>query len=194
MKLVFATNNPHKLQEINQLLDDSIELLSLGDINCVEEIPENQETIEGNAAEKSFYIWNKYGINCFADDTGLEIEALNGEPGVYSARYAGEEKSPEKNMDLVLQKLFEIKNRNARFKTVISLVMDGKETQFEGIVNGRILEEKRGKTGFGYDPIFQPEESHLSFAEMSMDEKNKISHRGRAVQKLVDYLTHQKTE
>jgi XTP/dITP diphosphohydrolase len=194
MKLVFATNNPHKLQEINQLLDDSIELLSLSDINCFEEIPENQETIEGNAAEKSFYIWNKYGINCFADDTGLEIEALNGEPGVYSARYAGEEKSPEKNMDLVLQKLSEIKNRKARFKTVISLVMDGKETQFEGIVNGRILEEKRGKTGFGYDPIFQPEESHLSFAEMSMDEKNKISHRGRAVQKLVDYLTHLKTE
>jgi len=194
MKLVFATNNPHKLQEINQLLDDSIELLSLSDINCVEEIPENQETIEGNAAEKSFYIWNKYGINCFADDTGLEIEALNGEPGVYSARYAGEEKSPEKNMDLVLQKLSEIKNRKARFKTVISLVMDGKETQFEGIVNGRILEEKRGKTGFGYDPIFKPEESHLSFAEMPMDEKNKISHRGRAVQKLVDYLTHQKTE
>ena len=194
MKLVFATNNPHKLQEINQLLADSIELLSLSDINCVEEIPENQETIEGNAAEKSFYIWNKYGINCFADDTGLEIEALNGEPGVYSARYAGEEKSPEKNIDLVLQKLSEIKNRKARFKTVISLVMDGKETQFEGIVNGRILEEKRGKTGFGYDPIFQPEESHLSFAEMPVDEKNKISHRGRAVQKLVDYLTHQKTE
>jgi len=194
MKLVFATNNPHKLQEIKQLLDDSIELLSLSNINCVQEIPENQETIEGNAAEKSFYIWNKYGINCFADDTGLEIEALNGEPGVYSARYAGEEKSPEKNMDLVLQKLSEIKNRKARFKTVISLVMDGKETQFEGIVNGRILEEKRGKTGFGYDPIFQPEESHLSFAEMPVDEKNKISHRGRAVQKLVDYLTHLKTE
>lgn len=194
MKLVFATNNPHKLQEIKQLLDDSIELLSLSDINCEEEIPENQETIKGNAAEKSFYIWNNYGLSCFADDTGLEIEALNGEPGVYSACYAGEEKSPEKNMDLVLQKLSEIKNRNARFKTVISLVIDGKENQFEGIVNGRILEEKRGKTGFGYDPIFQPEESHLSFAEMSMDEKNKISHRGRAVQKLVDYLTQLQTE
>jgi len=194
MKLVFATNNPHKLQEIKHLLNNSIELLSLSDINCIEEIPENQETIEGNAAEKSFYIWNNYGLNCFADDTGLEIEALNGEPGVYSARYAGEEKSPEKNMDLVLQKLSEIKNRNARFKTVISLVIDGNETQFEGIVNGRILEEKRGKTGFGYDPIFQPEESHLSFAEISMDEKNKISHRGRAVHKLVDYLTHLKTE
>jgi XTP/dITP diphosphohydrolase len=175
-------------------LSDSIELLSLNDINCDEEIPENQETIEGNAAEKSFYIWNNYGLNCFADDTGLEIEVLNGEPGVYSARYAGEEKSAEKNMDLVLQKLFEIKNRKARFKTVISLVIDGREIQFEGIVNGQILEEKRGKTGFGYDPIFQPDESDLSFAEMTMEEKGKISHRGRAVQKLVEYLTHLKTE
>lgn len=194
MKLVFATNNLHKLQEIKQILSDSIELLSLNDINCDEEIPENQETIEGNAAEKSFYIWNNYGLNCFADDTGLEIEVLNGEPGVYSARYAGEEKSAEKNMDLVLQKLFEIKNRKARFKTVISLVIDGREIQFEGIVNGQILEEKRGKTGFGYDPIFQPDESDLSFAEMTMEEKGKISHRGRAVQKLVEYLTHLKTE
>jgi XTP/dITP diphosphohydrolase len=194
MKLVFATNNLHKLQEIKHLLNGSFELLSLNDINCDEEIPENQETIEGNAAEKSFYIWNKYGLNCFADDTGLEIEALNGEPGVYSARYAGEEKSAEKNMDLVLQKLSEIKNRKARFKTVISLVIDGHEIQFEGIVNGHILEEKRGNTGFGYDPIFQPDESHLSFAEMTMEEKGKISHRGRAVQKLVEYLTHFKTE
>jgi XTP/dITP diphosphohydrolase len=189
MKLVFATNNPHKLQEIQHLLGDSIELLSLGDINCYEDIPENQETIEGNAAEKSFYVFNKYGFNCFADDTGLEIEALNGEPGVYSARYAGEEKSPQKNMDLVLQKLTKIKNRNARFKTVISLVIDGQEIQFEGIVNGQILEEKRGTTGFGYDPIFKPNESPLSFAEMSMEEKGKISHRGRAVQKLVEYLS-----
>lgn len=189
MKLVFATNNPHKLQEIQHLLGDSIELLSLGDINCYEDIPENQETIEGNAAEKSFYVFNKYGFNCFADDTGLEIEALNGEPGVYSARYAGEEKSPQKNMDLVLQKLAKIKNRNARFKTVISLVIDGQEIQFEGIVNGQILEEKRGTTGFGYDPIFKPNESPLSFAEMSMEEKGKISHRGRAVQKLVEYLS-----
>jgi len=194
IKLVFATNNQHKLQEIKQILGDSIELLSLNDINCDEEIPENQETIEGNAAEKSFYIYNKFGLNCFADDTGLEIEELNGEPGVYSARYAGEEKSAEKNMDLVLQKLAEIKNRNARFKTVISLVIDGQEIQFEGIVNGHILEEKRGKTGFGYDPIFQPNESNLSFAEMTMEEKSKISHRGRAVQKLVEYLTHFKTE
>lgn len=194
MKLVFATNNQHKLQELKQLLDGSFELLSLNDINCKEDIPENQETLEGNAAEKSFYIFNKFGLNCFADDTGLEIDALNGEPGVYSARYAGEEKSPEKNIELVLQKLSEIKNRKARFRTVISLVINGREVQFEGIVNGHILEEKKGISGFGYDPIFQPDESTLSFAEMSMDEKNKISHRGRAVQKLVEYLTHFKSE
>ncbi|MBA4407940.1 MAG: non-canonical purine NTP diphosphatase [Bacteroidota bacterium] len=194
MKLVFATNNPHKLQEINQLLGNSFELLSLNDIHCYEEIPENQETIEGNAAEKSFYIYNKYGFNCFADDTGLEIDTLNGEPGVYSARYAGEEKSSEKNIELVLQKLAKIKNRKARFKTVISLVIDGREIQFEGIVTGLILEEKRGTTGFGYDPIFQPDKSHLSFAEMTMEEKGKISHRGRAVQKLVEYLSQFSTE
>lgn len=194
MKLVFATNNQHKLQELKQLLGGSIELLSLNDINCYEDIPENQETLEGNAAEKSFYIFNKYGLNCFADDTGLEIDALNGEPGVYSARYAGEGKSPEKNIELVLQKLSEIKNRKARFRTVISLVINGREVQFEGIVDGHILEGKKGISGFGYDPIFQPDESTLSFAEMSMDEKNKISHRGRAVQKLVEYLTHFKSE
>lgn len=194
MKLVFATNNLHKLQEIKHLLNDSIEFLSLNDINCTNEIPENQETLEGNAAEKSFYIFNKYGLNCFADDTGLEIEALNGEPGVYSARYAGEEKSSEKNMALVLSKMSKIKNRKARFRTVISLVIEGRETQFEGVVNGHILEDKHGETGFGYDPIFQPEESHLSFAEMSMEEKNKISHRGRAIQKLVKYLIQFKSE
>jgi XTP/dITP diphosphohydrolase len=189
MKLVFATNNQHKLLEIKHLLGDSIELLSLNDIDCTDDIPENQETLEGNAAEKSFYIFNKYGLNCFADDTGLEIESLNGEPGVYSARYAGEERSADQNMNLVLSKLAKIKNRNARFRTVISLVIDGHEIQFEGVVDGLILEEKRGITGFGYDPIFQPEEYSLSFAEMSMNEKNKISHRGRAVQKLVEYLT-----
>lgn len=188
MKLVFATNNQHKLQEISQLLGSAVELLSLNDINCTDEVPENQETLEGNAAEKSFYIFNKFGYNCFADDTGLEIEALNGEPGVYSARYAGEDKNAQNNMDLVLTKLAKIKNRNARFRTVISLVIDGREIQFEGIVNGRILEEKRGIAGFGYDPIFKPDESELCFAEMAMQEKNKISHRGRAVRKLVEYL------
>ncbi|MBW8332130.1 MAG: non-canonical purine NTP diphosphatase [Prolixibacteraceae bacterium] len=192
MKLVFATNNQHKLQEITQLLNGSFELLSLNDIGCEDDIPENQATLEGNAAEKSFFIYNKYGLNCFADDTGLEIEALNGEPGVYSARYAGEERSAENNMDLVLDKLDKIKNRKARFRTVVSLVIDGNETQFEGIVDGQILEEKRGKTGFGYDPIFKPDESGVSFAEMTMDEKNKISHRGRAVQKLVEYLIRHK--
>jgi XTP/dITP diphosphohydrolase len=190
MKLVFATNNQHKLHEIKHLLDGSFELLSLNDIECFDDIPENQETIEGNASEKAFYIWNKYQLNCFADDTGLEIEALNGEPGVYSARYAGDEKSPEKNIELVLQKMAKIKNRKARFKTVISLVIDGKEVQFEGIVDGTILEEKKGQSGFGYDPIFQPDESQFSFAEMPLGEKNKISHRGRATRKLVEYLTH----
>ncbi len=189
MKLVFATNNPHKLQELRHLLNNSIELLSLNDIGCTDDIPENQETLEGNAAEKSFYIFNKFGLNCFADDTGLEIEALNGEPGVYSARYAGADKIADNNMNLVLQKLAKIKNRKARFRTVISLVIDGREIQFEGVVDGWILEEKRGETGFGYDPIFKPDEADLSFAEMTMDEKSRISHRGRAVQKLVEYLT-----
>ncbi|MDP2890664.1 MAG: non-canonical purine NTP diphosphatase [Bacteroidota bacterium] len=194
MKLVFATNNLHKLQEIKQMLNGSFELLCLNDIGCEDDIPENQATLEGNAAEKSFFIYNKYGLNCFADDTGLEIEALNGEPGVYSARYAGEERSAENNMDLVLAKLDKINNRKARFRTVISLVIDGNETQFEGIVDGQILEEKRGGTGFGYDPIFKPDESDRSFAEMPMDEKNKISHRGRAVQKLVEYLIRYKVK
>ncbi|MGE5427984.1 MAG: non-canonical purine NTP diphosphatase [Methylococcaceae bacterium] len=188
MKLVFATNNQHKLHEISHLLNGSIELLSLNDIGCDEDIPEDQPTLEGNAAQKSFFVYNKYGVNCFADDTGLEIEALNGEPGVYSARYAGEAKKSEDNIDLVLDKLSIINNRKARFRTVISLVIEGRETQFEGIVEGHILRERRGTTGFGYDPIFQPEESNLSFAEMSLAEKNKISHRGRAVQKLVEYL------
>ena len=194
MKLVFATNNQHKLHEIKHLLNGSFELLSLNDIGCDDDIPENQDTLEGNAAEKSFYIFNKYGLNCFADDTGLEIEALNGEPGVYSARYAGEERNSENNMDLVLEKLSIIKNRKARFRTVISLVIDGHETQFEGIVDGCILKEKRGKTGFGYDPIFQPDGYRLSFAEMPLDDKNIISHRGRAVQKLVEYLIHFKSD
>lgn len=188
MKLVFATNNQHKLQEIKHLLDGSFEILSLKDIGCSDDIPENQDTLEGNAAEKSFYIWNKYGLNCFADDTGLEIEALDGAPGVYSARYAGEQRCANDNMDLALAKLDKIKNRKARFRTVISLVIDGVETQFEGIVEGAILNEKRGKSGFGYDPIFKPDESELCFAEMPMEEKNKISHRGRAIQKLVEYL------
>lgn len=188
MELVFATNNKHKLNELQAILGDRIKLLSLNEIGCDEDIPEEQETLEGNASQKAFYIYNKFGYNCFADDTGLEIEALNGEPGVYSARYAGEEKSAEANMDKVLAGLFKIKNRNARFRTVISLVINGNETQFEGVVDGKILDEKRGKSGFGYDPIFQPTGFSETFAEMNLTEKNKISHRGRAVEKLIQYL------
>ncbi|WP_321288369.1 non-canonical purine NTP diphosphatase [uncultured Sunxiuqinia sp.] len=188
MKLVFATNNPHKLKELQQILGGQIQLLSLAEINCKEEIPETKETLEGNAAEKSFFIYNKYGYNCFADDTGLEIEALNGAPGVYSARYAGEEKDAVANMKKVLDQLKEIKTRKARFRTVISLVIDGREEQFEGVVDGDILKAKQGEEGFGYDPIFQPEGYRQSFAEMDAKQKNNISHRGRAVQKLANYL------
>lgn len=188
MELVFATNNKHKLGELQAILGKRFKLLSLNEIGCNEEIPEEQETLEGNAAQKAFFVFNKFGYNCFADDTGLEIEALNGEPGVYSARYAGEEKSAEANMDKVLGKLSKIKNRNARFRTVISLVIDGLEKQFEGIVEGEILHDKKGGSGFGYDPIFQPKGFTQSFAEMNLSDKNKISHRGKAVEKLVDYL------
>ena len=188
MKLVFATNNQHKLQELQAMLGNHFELLSLTEIGCDEEIPEEQPTLEGNARQKAFYICEKYGLPCFADDTGLEIEALNGEPGVFSARYAGEEKSSEANMNKVLDKMSKINQRDARFRTVISLVINNRETQFEGIVNGKILHQKRGSSGFGYDPIFQPAGQELSFAEMSLPEKNKISHRGRAVSKLVEYL------
>lgn len=187
-KLVFATNNQHKLRELQQILGNSIELLSLNDIDCTDEVPENQETLEGNAAEKAFYIYNKFGYNCFADDTGLEIDALNGAPGVYSARYAGEEKSAANNMAKVLREMEKINSRKARFRTVISLVIDGQEKQFEGIVEGEILRKAQGNEGFGYDPIFMPDGYDESFAEMSAEAKNKISHRGRAVEKLVDYL------
>jgi XTP/dITP diphosphohydrolase len=187
-KLVFATNNDHKLREIMQILPPEFELLSLNDIGCTDDIPETGTTLEVNAAQKSFYIWDKYGINCFADDTGLEIEALGNEPGVYSARYAGEDRSAVANMLKVLEKMAGKTNRKAQFRCVISLVIDGEEKQFEGIVEGKILNEKRGEAGFGYDPIFIPDGYDLSFAEMPADEKNQISHRGRAVMKLVDYL------
>lgn len=189
MKLVFATNNQHKLKEIQHILGAQIELLGLSDIGCYEDIPETRETLEGNASQKAFFIYDKYGYNCFADDTGLEIEALNGRPGVYSARYAGEAKNSEANMGKVLAEMHKIKNRKARFRTVISLVIEGQETLFEGIVDGQILEEKRGIEGFGYDPVFQPDGYKETFAEMELGEKNKISHRARAVQKLVTYLT-----
>jgi len=188
MELVFATNNQHKLEELQAIIGNKFKLLCLKDIGCIEEIPEEQPTLEGNASQKAFFVYNKFGYNCFADDTGLEIEALHGEPGVYSARYAGEEKSAEANMNKVLDKLAKIKNRKARFRTVISLVIDGAENQFEGIVEGEILSEKRGALGFGYDPIFRANGFIKAFAEMDLGEKNKISHRGRAVEKLVEYL------
>ncbi len=187
-KLVFATNNDHKLKELRQILPSEYELTGLADIGCTEDIPETGDTLEINATQKSFYIWDRYAINCFADDTGLEIEALGNEPGVYSARYAGEEKSSVANVLKVLEKMADQTNRNARFRCVISLVIDGKETQFEGIVEGKILTERQGDAGFGYDPIFMPHGFNQSFAEMSAEDKNQISHRGRAVNKLVDYL------
>ncbi|WP_320020207.1 non-canonical purine NTP diphosphatase [Labilibaculum manganireducens] len=192
MKLVFATNNQNKLKELQNLLGEEIELLSLADINCDEEIPEDHETLEENASQKAQYIFNKFNVNCFADDTGLEIESLNNEPGVYSARYAGEERDAKSNMKKVLENLKGVENRKSRFRTVISLLIDGKEIQFEGIVEGNILEKERGIDGFGYDPIFEPEGYDISFAEMDMTEKNKISHRGLAVRKLVDYLLSHK--
>lgn len=188
MELVFATSNQHKIKEIQSLIPGTIKLLSLPEIGCYEEVPETQPTIEGNASQKAYYVFDKYQYNCFADDTGLEIDALGGRPGVLSARYAGEEKNADANMDKILTELKGKASRSARFKTVISLVIDGKEKQFEGIVSGSILNEKRGNRGFGYDPVFQPEGYDHSFAEMSLTEKNKISHRAQAVNKLVEYL------
>jgi len=188
LDLVFATNNSHKLEEINAAVGESIKILSLEDIGYFEDIPETAPTLEENASQKSHFIFQKYGINCFADDTGLEVVALNGAPGVYSARYAGPGHDHEKNMDKVLSELKDEENRKARFRTVISLILDKKEYLFEGIVNGSILTERHGDKGFGYDPIFQPEGYNISFAEMDLKEKNKISHRGKAVNKLVNFL------
>jgi len=187
-QIVFATANKNKVNEIQQLIPSSIKLLGLTDINCTEEIPETQPTIEGNASQKAFYVYNNYHVNCFADDTGLEIEALNGRPGVLSARYAGEQKNATDNMNKILEDMQGLTNRKARFKTIISLVIDGKEIQFEGVINGTILTERHGTNGFGYDPIFAPDNSKKSFAEMELSEKNKISHRALAVNKLVEYL------
>ena len=188
MQLVVATSNKNKVKEIENITPDSLELLSLKDINCLEDIPETSETISGNALQKAKYIFDNYGYNCFADDTGLEIESLNGAPGIYSARYAGEEKSAEANMKKVLNELDEIKNRSAQFKTVIALVINGEEILFEGKVKGEITTTKSGSEGFGYDPIFKPEGYDITFSEMDLKEKNKISHRGKAVRKLIDYL------
>ena len=188
MKLVFATNNKHKLQEVRDIVGDRVEVLSLGDIDCHDDIPETADTLQGNALIKARHIYEKYGYNCFADDTGLEVEALGGEPGVYSARYAGEECDSEANMLKLLQNLTGKNNRNAQFRTVIALIIDGEEKLFNGIVKGTISNEKRGDSGFGYDPIFIPEGYTESFAQMSGEMKNSISHRYRATKQLSDYL------
>ena len=189
MKIVFATNNAHKLEEIRAILGDKVGILSLNDINCHADIPETADTLQGNAALKAQYIFENYGLDCFADDTGLEVEALNGAPGIYSARYAdGEGHDSEANMKKLLSEMQDKENRKARFRTVICLIEDGKEHFFEGIVNGSIIRERKGGAGFGYDPIFMPDGYSETFAEMGNDEKNKISHRARAVQELCEYL------
>ncbi len=188
MKLVFATNNKHKLQEVRDIIGDRVELLSLNDIDCHDDIPETADTLQGNALIKARHIFEKYGFNCFADDTGLEVEALNGAPGVYSARYAGEECNSEANMLKLLQNLTCENNRNAQFRTVIALIINGEEKLFNGIVKGTITNEKMGNSGFGYDPIFIPEGYTESFAQMSGEMKNSISHRFRATKQLSDYL------
>lgn len=190
MKLVFATNNLHKLREVRALLHHHIALLSLSEIGCHDELPETGNTLEENVLQKAKYIHEKYKADCFADDTGLEIEALNGKPGVYSARYAGEECNAEKNIKKVLEEMKNSNTRNACFRTVISLIINNKKYLFEGVIDGIILHIPRGKDGFGYDPIFQPKGFKKTFAEMSMEEKSKISHRATAVKKLVGFLTN----
>ena len=188
MKLCFATNNVHKLEEIQALLGDQFELLTLNDIGCYADIPEPHETIQENSRAKADYVWENHGINCFADDTGLEVFSLNNEPGVRSARYAGPQRSSEDNIDLLLTNLSNHSNHKARFITVITLVLNGVHRQFEGIVEGNIIFEKKGANGFGYDPVFVPEGFDKTFAEMTLPEKSALSHRGRAFAKLVEYL------
>lgn len=188
MKLVFASNNKNKIKEIQLLLPASIQILSLEDIGCTEEIAETAATIEGNAQIKANYITEKYGYDCFADDSGLEVDALNGEPGVFSARYAGEPKNDENNIDKLLANLKNIENKKANFKTVICLNLNGEQHLFTGIINGQIINERIGSNGFGYDPIFVAEGYHKTFAELTLDEKANISHRGIAVKKLIEFL------
>lgn len=191
-KLVFATNNAHKLEEIRAILGNKVEILSLNDINCHADIPETADTLEGNAELKAAYIYTNYGLDCFADDTGLEVEALNGAPGIYSARYAGGEgHDSEANMKKLLTEMAGKTNRNAQFRTAICLIEKGNKHLFEGIVKGQIIEAKRGNSGFGYDPVFIPEGYNETFAEMGNTEKNKISHRARAVAALCEYLQNE---
>lgn len=187
MKLVFASNNANKIKEIQQLVPESIQIVSLQDIGCTEEIPETADTIEGNAILKANYVTEKYGFNCFADDSGLEVEILNGEPGVYSARYAGEPKNDDNNMNKLLLNLKDKTNRKANFKTVICLNINEEQHLFTGIITGKIIDEKVGNNGFGYDPIFVADGYTKTFAELTMEEKSSISHRGQAVKQLVTF-------
>ncbi len=189
MKLCFATNNKNKILEIRSLLGDKFELLSLQEIGCTEELPETSTTIEGNSLQKAAYVWENYGVNCFSDDSGLEVTVLEGAPGVSSAMYAGPECNPENNMDLLLKNLERQIDRSGRFRTCITLILNGETHQFQGTAEGEILKIRQGEKGFGYDPIFQPSGYTCSFAEMSREEKNAISHRGKAVKQLITFLT-----
>jgi XTP/dITP diphosphohydrolase len=192
MKIVFATNNPNKIEEIQSMLPPNIEIISLESIGCHEDIPETADTIEGNAIQKANYVLENYGFDCFADDTGLEVEALKNEPGVFSARYAGEQRNANDNMNKLLANLEDKSNRNAQFKTVICLNLNGNQYLFTGIARGEITLQKSGNGGFGYDPIFQPEGFSKTFAEISLELKNEISHRGKATSDLIRFLNNQK--
>ncbi|MFA5557265.1 MAG: non-canonical purine NTP diphosphatase [Flavobacteriaceae bacterium] len=194
MKLVFASHNKHKIQEIKQLLPNNIEIVSLEEIGCKEDIPETADTIEGNATLKADYVTQNYGLPCFADDSGLEVEVLDGAPGVFSARYGGEQKNDNDNIEKLLEVLKNETNRKAQFKTVIALNLNKEKHLFTGIIKGEIITEKKGTKGFGYDPVFVPENSSKTFAEFSAEDKNKVSHRAKAVKKLVEWLTNRSFE
>ncbi|UCS94464.1 non-canonical purine NTP diphosphatase [Echinicola marina] len=188
MKICFATNNPKKIEEVKAALGNDFTVVSLKEIGCHEELPETGDTLDYNAFQKARHVFENYQVSCFADDTGLEVAALDDAPGVYSGRYAGEPRSDERNVDLLMENMKGLTNRNAQFRTVIALILDGKEYSFEGVAKGEITTERSGDRGFGYDPVFRPEGHEQTFAELSMQEKNAISHRGRAVRKLIDFL------
>ena len=188
MKICFATNNTKKVEEVAAALKGLIEIVSLRDIGCTEELPETGDTLDANAFEKARYVFEHYGVNCFADDTGLEVAALNGAPGVYSGRFAGEPRSDARNLSLLLEKMLGQTERSARFRTVIGLMLEGKEYQFDGICEGTIIEKNKGVDGFGYDPVFIPDGDTRTFAEMTLAEKNRYSHRRKAMDKLIDFL------
>lgn len=187
-KIVFATSNPNKIREVNEMLGNEFQIVGLKDIGCTEDVPETQDTIKGNALQKAQYVKEHYGVDCFSEDTGLEIDALDGAPGVYTARYGGPERSDDKNMARVQTELADKTNRRAQFKTVIALILNGEEHVFTGIARGSMRKEKSGDGGFGYDPIFEPDGYDITFAEMNSKEKNKISHRGQAVRALIAFL------